>query len=802
MDVADILAELKPISEELGTVSKDLKALLAELRKGSDKKDNVYKEDKNVFNPKDFGSVIKTLNKNGDLYKLIESTSKTLNKNGDLYKAIIDKNTRQDEVLKSIRETFKSFSEQALMKPVETVLTKAPEPAQKESATDLALRDDTQKVKLVDIEPDAIKKLKSIFGKKIETRAPMAAAKVEPQGESKGLLGKLLDMGKFGAALKAGLLPLMAGLGTSFALAIGSWFNDGPFKGLMKEIGNIGVKVFLPKVIPIVTKLLPSIAKFLIPIAKNIPGIGLIINIGSAVSRIIKGDVVGGLIDLASGIVGLVPGIGTAVSIGLGFLNAARDLSGQTDDAKKGKAPMEGNIFSVITQSVVKFGAKFLSKFKFLPVIGSLFQLASAYSHFKGGKVIQGLLDLIGGIAGLFPGVGTMISLVTSGINLLVDFMGSKEEKKEPVQEKTETGIMSKAWEWVKTKVSDIFKSYFGKIGKGWSELKEGNYIAGLSTWASMVPGFGWIGSLVSWLSTDKKAEEPNQPAEGAEGMFSNILTKIKGGVAQKYNALKESITGKISSIAGGASKAMDVVKDATIGALAKEWDMLKEGAMKMLKGFTKWVGAGWSKIKGWFTSKEKDPVKMTGVKNVAPSLGTTDKASFLKPVSSKAPNLKPVADKTEVPSKDEEWAQQYDPNDIKTWKYKPKVNSSLGYKAALSQNDNLLSSIKTKSVPSQQKEAPQTKAVSEMKPPVETKAVVHASQPVIKTDNKLNEMFSKLINALKPQSPNLSTANSATVASSSDNSVANIYNNADRDIPYVERNKYRQQLLYVRGLL
>ena len=46
------------------------------------------------------------------------------------------------------------------------------------------------------------------------------------------------------------------------------------------------------------------------------------------------------------------------------------------------------------------------------------------------------------------------------------------------------------------------------------------------------------------------------------------------------------------------------------------------------------------------------------------------------------------------------------------------------------------------------------------------------------------------------------STLSSNTVANA-DNSSINIYNQGgDRDIPYVERNKYRQQLLYTRGIL
>ena len=66
------------------------------------------------------------------------------------------------------------------------------------------------------------------------------------------------------------------------------------------------------------------------PILKRIPGIGSMISWAFAVSRFKSGDVVGGLIDVASGIATLFPGVGTAIGIGLDVLNAFLDT-------KKGK---------------------------------------------------------------------------------------------------------------------------------------------------------------------------------------------------------------------------------------------------------------------------------------------------------------------------------------------------------------------------------------------------------------------------------------------------------------------------------
>lgn len=80
--------------------------------------------------------------------------------------------------------------------------------------------------------------------------------------------------------------------------------------------------------------------KFLKPVLKRIPGIGSLISWGFAISRFKSGDLVGGLIDVASGIATLFPGIGTGISIGLDVLNAFLDVKkGKEDGVKPEGAP-------------------------------------------------------------------------------------------------------------------------------------------------------------------------------------------------------------------------------------------------------------------------------------------------------------------------------------------------------------------------------------------------------------------------------------------------------------------------------
>lgn len=63
---------------------------------------------------------------------------------------------------------------------------------------------------------------------------------------------------------------------------------------------------------------------------KRIPGIGFLIGLGLAINRFRKGDVIGGLLELASGSAGfldlLVPGLGFAIGIAIDLYSLSRDI--------------------------------------------------------------------------------------------------------------------------------------------------------------------------------------------------------------------------------------------------------------------------------------------------------------------------------------------------------------------------------------------------------------------------------------------------------------------------------------------
>lgn len=422
--------------------------------------------------PPNFLKELKGINENLD--KLNETSTKTNKSIDSFYKkflAFIKDSKDKKEPKAVVQEAKKEEEKEKEVVPIR-VEQKA-EPLTAAPATETSKADDTtgqeaaaalktkepQPVSIVKIDDKVLEDLTKLFKtlglQSKATKAVTEQVTTGGTGDKDGILTKV-----FGSKLT----PLLTGLAGALALAIGSWFDSGPFKGLMKEVGKLGTQIFGKKVLAEASKLFPALVKFIKPIARRLPIIGTIIDFGSAISRIMQGDFIGGVIDLASGVATLVPGIGTAISIGLGFLNAARDLSGQTEDAKAGKASKEGNIFALITQAAVKFGSKILPKLKFLPVIGSLFSFASAYNHFKSGKVIQGILDVVAGVAGFFPGVGTVISLLTTGASLIMDLFGEdKAEAKDPkdalnIPKSSGGSLLSRLNKFLSDKFKDVMK--------------------------------------------------------------------------------------------------------------------------------------------------------------------------------------------------------------------------------------------------------------------------------------------------------------------------------------------------------
>ncbi len=168
--------------------------------------------------------------------------------------------------------------------------------------------------------------------------------------------------------------------------------GQGGAKGLFSSIGKL-------------------FTKFLKPVLKRIPGIGSLISWSFAVSRFKSGQLVRGLIDVASGIATLFPGIGTGIGIGLDVLNAFLDIKGGQEEVKPAASGFKlSEFFSKIQDKIM-----------------NNFPMKNLLSFTTGiGKVIKG--DIKGGlkdIAYTIPFVRSITSLLSDSREVSTDKEGN-----------------------------------------------------------------------------------------------------------------------------------------------------------------------------------------------------------------------------------------------------------------------------------------------------------------------------------------------------------------------------------------
>ena len=678
-----------------------------------------------------------------------------------------------------------------------------------------------------------------ISAKSAKSAAAVATpAGVETSGGSglSGIFNKMLGpIGSvFSKVFGSTLIPLVGALAGSLALAVGSWFNEGPWKGLMKEVGKLGVDIFLPKVVNLASKLFPALAKFLGPIAKKLPVIGFIINLGSAISRVIAGDVVGGLIDLASGMATFLGPLGLPLSIGLGFLNAARDLSGTTESTKKGNTTMDTGL-TVLVKTVAPFLAKIASKLKFIPILGNILSIGLAFQHFKQGGIkgwSQGILDLISGIAGFVPGVGTVVSYVAAGLSFLIDLMSGgeekKDEKKEEVKPGASKGIFSMIGSFIGDKVKKSLRYLPGvgtliQLGEAFDNFKSGKIKDGfkslLKAGLTLIPG---VGSVVAWLMDDK-VEEPKAEGAGTAEKFdaSTIYKAITAGVKDKFKTILKNIKKLpfvpdvvVDKIAGYLN--IDIGDEATPVAVEPQTPVVEEVAVEpqtpvveevaepqLFKGKHKRVDTS------YLTTQQNN----TGISDSIPSgklpLAVNESNSN---ITSTPSGVVEAIEKSQVPA-----SEALDSD---------KLNQSTGAailvpKEGAQENmpivtgDSQQASIKKDrfggvfegskdGYPITQRAADITIPLqpdTNPRVPLESPIAGLTGMPGFDISKKLDE----LIAAIQTIRGGESSSNSAASITSSTggSSVTNVFNNGtERDIPYTERTKYRNQLMYSRALL
>jgi len=210
--------------------------------------------------------------------------------------------------------------------------------------------------------------------------------------------------------------------------------------------------------------------------------------------------------------------------------------------------------------------AKFipLKTLKFLPLIGSLISFGLAYQHFKNNQYISGGWELVSGIANLFPGVGTAISIGMDMIKFIY-------EANAPID--PDTGEKMDFGAFLKMKAKE-----FGTIAL--DKIKEGK--------VPMLSGFWKLGEAIGYfISKDWKggfkALKDFIPALLGQGDSEQMMQALDAA----WSLVSESDIGKKAGEMAGDSwswmkDVMGEIGDAFLGFFdgIKDWvnDTIKAG--------------------------------------------------------------------------------------------------------------------------------------------------------------------------------------------------------------------------------
>lgn len=212
----------------------------------------------------------------------------------------------------------------------------------------------------------------------------------ETSGKKKGIFhflkmfsGKMLTvLGGIAAALGAwhmvkGIVSGPGGKVAAGAIQSGLKFVDKSTDAIKagKEVGMMGkLAAGTGKVVGSVAKTLGKVpglgwlmkgGGLALKALKKIPGLGLVLGIGLSIPKFKDGDIIGGVLEIASGAASLFPGVGTLVSVGIDALSMFRDkYKSEQESGKKG--------FAGKTMDFIKDAGKTMLKYSvgWMPFIG------------------------------------------------------------------------------------------------------------------------------------------------------------------------------------------------------------------------------------------------------------------------------------------------------------------------------------------------------------------------------------------------------------------------------------------------
>ena len=294
-----------------------------------------------------------------------------------------------------------------------------------------------------------------------------------------------------------GQISRITGMFTAFGSRLMGMFSGGismitrmlPTTGIFGAIGRVFTNFF---------------AKFASKGFNFIPFIGPIISLGFAFSRLVKGDVVGGLLDVASALVSFIPGIGPVLGLGISVLNAFLDFKG--GGSKPGATEKKTGI---LTGWLKGLGNLILKGAMLLPIIGPGIRAVKAMIANDYGEGLKQLAYIIPGVELIGALFGDKnVSGVTAGAAGII---------------KGTAGFLGSAIKWIGKMIYGGIKMLpiIGPALKAIESFATGDFLRGIKQIAYIVPGFELIGGFFG---------DKDVGAVGTIGRAAGGLTKWLAG--------------------------------------------------------------------------------------------------------------------------------------------------------------------------------------------------------------------------------------------------------------------------------
>lgn len=371
---------------------------------------------------------------------------------------------------------------------------------------------DYQKKFTVDTKP---KTLISTVAKPIEKQKET----ITSQKSAGGVLGFLMSL----------LLPL-GGLIASAISLVSGFFTTGLMGDVQKTLGKIGLGGFLKM-------MSKSFTKISLKVLKKLPYIGGIISLFYAYKAFQEGKLAKGFLELISGLLNFIPGVGFILSIGADILIGFLEAKGSFNE---GGALSNANAMTTI-QGWMGAAGKFIQDNALnIPIIATFTRFGMAWDAFSAGDWGEGFKQIFYGIISIGGGG----EYIVNGVEWLVSvFQGARETPAQQVTGnviETIKGWVSAAGQFITDNA--LYLPIIGGIqrfGMAWDSFSNGDLGEGFKQLALGIITFVGGGPIVAgfeflhgWLFGEKEDDKT------AFTPKTGFMSRLKGWIKSKLENL------------------------------------------------------------------------------------------------------------------------------------------------------------------------------------------------------------------------------------------------------------------------